>query len=156
LAWLSIGLLGLLMIPIQAAAILVVLSLITHIWQAVVGGRTCAADVAIARRHFHRHFNRRAAAAHDGNGRATVWLGLALAAYEALGLVNGQFSVPRHAGAWLRHGDRRHHGRDWNLRYAGDALSACARIRTRQDGAGAWHFVHDIHNNIRTRARAYR
>jgi uncharacterized membrane protein YfcA len=68
----SIGLLGLLMTPIQAAAILVVLSLIAHIWQAVVGGRTCAADVAIARRHFHRHFIRRAAAAHDGNGQATV------------------------------------------------------------------------------------
>ena len=34
----SIGLLGLLMTPIQAAAILVVPSLITNIWQAAVGG----------------------------------------------------------------------------------------------------------------------
>ena len=33
-----IGLLGLLMTPIQAAAILVVPSLITNIWQAAVGG----------------------------------------------------------------------------------------------------------------------
>ena len=61
----SLGLLGLLMTPIQAAAILVVPSLITNIWQA--GGRrrniqTCAADVAIARRHLRGHFIRRAAA----------------------------------------------------------------------------------------------
>lgn len=34
----SIGLLGLLMTPIQAAAILVVPSLVTNIWQAAVGG----------------------------------------------------------------------------------------------------------------------
>jgi uncharacterized protein len=38
---------------------------------------------------------------HDGNGRATVWLGLALAAYAALGLLKGQFPVPRHAKTWL-------------------------------------------------------
>src|SRR5262247_2309149 len=34
----SIGLLGLLMTPAQAAAILVVQSLVTNIWQAAVGG----------------------------------------------------------------------------------------------------------------------
>lgn len=37
---------------------------------------------------------------HD-NGRATVWLGLALAIYAVLGLVKVQFSVPRHAETWL-------------------------------------------------------
>lgn len=63
--------------------------------------QTCVADVATARRHLHGYFIRRAAATHDGNGRATVWLGLALAAYAALGLVKGQFSVPRHAEVWL-------------------------------------------------------
>jgi uncharacterized membrane protein YfcA len=38
---------------------------------------------------------------HDDNGRATVWLGLALAVYAVLGLVNVQFSVPRRAESWL-------------------------------------------------------
>ena len=38
---------------------------------------------------------------HDDNGRATVWLGLALAVYAALGLVKVEFSVPRHAETWL-------------------------------------------------------
>jgi uncharacterized protein len=37
----------------------------------------------------------------DDNGRATVWLGLALAVYAALGLVKVEFSVPRHAETWL-------------------------------------------------------
>ena len=37
----------------------------------------------------------------DDNGRATVWLGLALAIYVVLGLVKVQFSVPRHAETWL-------------------------------------------------------
>jgi uncharacterized membrane protein YfcA len=38
---------------------------------------------------------------HDDNGRATVWLGLALAVYAALGLVKVEFFVPRHAETWL-------------------------------------------------------
>jgi uncharacterized protein len=42
----SIGLLGLLMTPAQAAAILVVPSLVTNIWQAAVGGGL----IALARR----------------------------------------------------------------------------------------------------------
>ena len=42
----SIGLLGLLMTPAQAAAILVVPSLVTNVWQAVVGG----GFLALARR----------------------------------------------------------------------------------------------------------
>ena len=42
----SIGLLGLLMTPAQAAAILVVPSLVTNIWQAAVGGGL----LALARR----------------------------------------------------------------------------------------------------------
>ena len=92
----SIGLLGLLMTPAQAAAILVVPSLVTNIWQAAVGGGLFAlarrlwpllAGICIGTR--------------DDNGRATVWLGLALAVYAALGLVKVEFSVPRHAETWL-------------------------------------------------------
>jgi hypothetical protein len=83
----SIGLLGLLMTPIQAAAILVVPSLVTNILAGCRRRRniqTCTADVATARRHLHGHFIRRAAATARWQ-RATVWLGLALAAYARWG-----------------------------------------------------------------------
>ncbi|MGB9273565.1 MAG: sulfite exporter TauE/SafE family protein [Pseudolabrys sp.] len=100
----SIGLLGLLMTPAQAAAILVVPSLVTNVWQAAVGGTllalarrlgpllagTCIGTVIGV-----------ALLPRDDNGRATVWLGLALAIYAVLGLVKVQFSVPRHAETWL-------------------------------------------------------
>jgi uncharacterized membrane protein YfcA len=100
----SIGLLGLLMTPAQAAAILVVPSLVTNIWQAAVGGGL----LALARRLWPLLAGICIGTAvgvaflpRDDNGRATVWLGLALAIYAALGLVNVEFSVPRHAETWL-------------------------------------------------------
>ena len=76
------GCLGLLMTPAQAAAILVVPSLVTNIWQAAVGGGL----LALARRlwpHACRNLHRDRSWAcvclpHDDNGRATVWLGLLL------------------------------------------------------------------------------
>jgi uncharacterized protein len=100
----SIGLLGLLMTPAQAAAILVVPSLVTNIWQAAVGGGL----FALARRLWPLLAGICIGTAlgvvflpRDDNGRATVWLGLALAVYAALGLVKVEFSVPRHAETWL-------------------------------------------------------
>ena len=100
----SIGLLGLLMTPAQAAAILVVPSLVTNVWQAAVGG----ALLALARRLWPLLAGTCigtvigvALLPGDDNGRATVWLGLALAIYAVLGLVKVQFSVPRHAETWL-------------------------------------------------------
>ena len=101
----SIGLLGLLMTPVAGGgdpggAVA------GHEYLAGRGrrraNRTGAAAVAAARRHLHRARSFGVALLpHDGNGRATVWLGLALAVYAALGLVKGQFSVPRHAETWL-------------------------------------------------------
>lgn len=100
----SIGLLGLLMTPAQAAAILVVPSLVTNVWQAAVGGSL----LALARRLWPLLAGTCigtvigvALLPGDDNGRATVWLGLALAIYAVLGLVKVQFSVPRHAETWL-------------------------------------------------------
>jgi uncharacterized protein len=100
----SIGLLGLLMTPAQAAAVLVVPSLVTNIWQAAVGGGL----LALARRLWPLLAGICVGTAlgvvvlpHDDNGRATVWLGLALAVYAALGLVKVEFFVPRHAETWL-------------------------------------------------------
>lgn len=100
----SIGLLGPLMMPAQAAAILVVPSLVTNIWQAVVGGGL----IALARRLWPMligiclgTFVGAVLLPHDDTGQATIWLGVALALYSALGLVNVHFSVPRHAETWL-------------------------------------------------------
>ena len=100
----SIGLLGLLMTPAQAAAILVVPSLVTNIWQAVGGGDL----IALARRLWPMligiclgTFVGAVLLPHDDTGQATIWLGVALALYSALGLVNVHFSVPRRAETWL-------------------------------------------------------
>ncbi len=100
----SIGLLGLLMTPAQAAAILVVPSLVTNIWQAAIGGGL----LALTRRLWPMlagiclgTFAGAVLLPHDDSGRATVWLGLALVLYAALGLVKGHFAVPRRAETWL-------------------------------------------------------
>ena len=100
----SIGLLGLLMTPAQAAAILVVPSLVTNVWQAVAGGNV----IRIAKRLWPMLAGTCIGTAlgavllpHDDSGRATTWLGLALALYAALGLVKVQFAAPRHAEIWL-------------------------------------------------------
>ena len=100
----SIGLLGLLMPPAQAAAILVVPSLITNIWQALVGGSfwelvqrlwPMLAGICVGT------FIGAVLLPHDDTGHATVWLGVALALYAALGLVKVNFIVPRRAETWL-------------------------------------------------------
>jgi uncharacterized membrane protein YfcA len=100
----SIGLLGLLLAPAQAAAILVVPSLVTNVWQAAVGGGV----IALARRLWPMlagicagTFVGAVLLPHDDSGRATVWLGLALVVYAALGLVKVHFSVPRRSEVWL-------------------------------------------------------
>jgi hypothetical protein len=100
----SVGLLGLLMAPAQAAAILVVPSLVTNVWQALVGGsfwelvrRLWPVLVGIC----VGTFIGAVLLPHDDTGSATVWLGLALALYAALGLVNVNFKVPLGAEMWL-------------------------------------------------------
>src|SRR5262249_20568889 len=100
----SIGLLGLLMTPAQAAAILVVPSLVTNIWQAAAGGGVLA---------LMRRLSPMLAGIcigtvigvvllpHDDGGRATVWLGVALVADAGFGLMKDRFAVPRHMESWL-------------------------------------------------------
>jgi len=100
----AIGLLGLLMSPAQAAAILLVPSLATNIWQFVVGGEL----LALVRRMWPMlagicigTFIGAAVLPRDNAGQATVWLGLALVLYAALGLIKIQFKVPLRAEVWL-------------------------------------------------------
>jgi uncharacterized membrane protein YfcA len=100
----AIGLLGLLMAPAQAAAILIVPSLLTNAWQACVGG----ALGALIRRLGPLLFGIAGGTVlgavwltHAGGAGATMWLGVALAAYAGLGLANVHFSVPPRAEGWL-------------------------------------------------------
>src|SRR5450759_1501725 len=99
----AIGLLGLLMTPAQAAAILVVPSLVTNIWQ-FVGGELLAlvrrmwpmlAGIALGT------WIGAVLLPSGSSAQATVWLGVALAIYAGLGLIKVQFSVPPHAELWL-------------------------------------------------------
>jgi uncharacterized membrane protein YfcA len=99
----AIGMLGLLMTPAQAAAILVVPSLVTNVWQGVTGG----ALLALARRLWPMLLGICLGTwlgawllPGGGTAEATVWLGVALAIYAALGLLNVHFSVPPRAEVW--------------------------------------------------------
>jgi uncharacterized membrane protein YfcA len=96
----AMGLLGLTMAPAQAAAVMVVPSLVTNVWQGLSGGAMRellgrlwplivgewlgTAIGAVTLPH--------------GNGSwATPWLGAVLAVYAALGLLKLEFSVPKRA-----------------------------------------------------------
>ncbi len=100
----AIGLLGLMMTPAQAAAILVVPSLVTNIWQFAAGG----ALPALLRRMWPLltgicigTFIGAALLPPGMGGQATMWLGVALALYAAFGLFNVQFSLPPRAEGWI-------------------------------------------------------
>ena len=100
----AIGLLGLVMTPAQAAAILVIPSLVTNIWQMLAGG----ALLALLRRLWPMllgvcigTFIGAVMLPHGGGGQATFWLGAALAVYAVLGLFKIHFSVPPSAEIWL-------------------------------------------------------
>jgi uncharacterized membrane protein YfcA len=99
----AIGLLGLLMTPAQAAAIIVVPSLVTNLWQFVGGG----ALIDLLRRMWPLLAGVCAGTligalwVPPGGPDATFWLGVALALYAGLGLANVRFSVPAASETWL-------------------------------------------------------
>lgn len=100
----AVGLLGLVMPPAQAAAILIVPALVTNVWQAAVGGQA----LALSRRMWSllvgicigTVFGAIWLAHTDGRG-AAMWLGIALVVYALLGLFNVHFSVPPRSEVWL-------------------------------------------------------
>jgi uncharacterized protein len=100
----AIGLLGLMVTPAQAAAILIVPSLATNIWQGQAGDglrellrRLWPMFVGICIGTFIS-----ALTLPRGNGeQATRWLGLVLATYAALGLFKVHFFVPPRAESWI-------------------------------------------------------
>lgn len=100
----AIGLLGLMMTPAQAAAIMVAPALITNVWQAMAGKsllpllrRLWPLLAGICLGTFI------AAAWLPGakSGQATVWLGAALVLYAGLGLTKMDFHVSPRAECWL-------------------------------------------------------
>lgn len=100
----AIGVLGLMMTPAEAATILLVPSLVTNVWQGVVGGEL----LALTRRLWPMlagiclgTWIGAVLLPGGGTAEATVWLGAALAIYAAFGLFNVHFSVPPHAEVWV-------------------------------------------------------
>jgi hypothetical protein len=100
----AVGLLGIVMAPAQAAALLVVPSLVTNVWQLLAGPRFGAlvrrlwpmmAGIAVGT------WAGSGLLAADGAGTATVGLGLALIAYALVSLVAPKLHVPPRAEPWL-------------------------------------------------------
>lgn len=100
----AVGLLGQIMTPAQAAAIVVVPSLVTNVWQMMAGGRLfellkrlwpLLAGICIGT------WLGALFLPHSSSAQATVWLGVLLAIYAILGLVKINFKVPPHAELWL-------------------------------------------------------
>lgn len=96
----AIGLLGLMVTPAQAAAIMVLPSFATNVWQGLAGRGLQVSlrrlwpllvgeciGTAIGALTLPR----------DNGGQATIWLGTVLAAYAALGLFKLHFVVPPRA-----------------------------------------------------------
>ena len=93
----AIGLLGLMMTPAQAAAMLIVPSFVSNVWQALVGGNfrelvarlwPMFSGIVIGATIGALYL------AHSGGSAATLWLGIALAVYALLGLLKIEFKVP--------------------------------------------------------------
>ena len=100
----AVGLLGLFMPPVQAAALLIVPSLVTNVWQLLAGGRF----VWLLRRLWLMLigiFVGTLLGAHwiagDDSGQATAALGAALIVYAILGLAAVKFSVSAGTEKWL-------------------------------------------------------
>jgi len=100
----AIGLLGLVMPPAQAVSLLVVPSLVTNVWQLAAG----PGFVPLARRLWPMLLGVCAGTwagagllAAQANGRATLFLGIALVIYAMFGLSKKRFAVPAHAEPWM-------------------------------------------------------
>ena len=100
----AIGLLGLVMSPAQAAAILIVPSLVTNVWQMLAGGGL----LALTRRLWPMllgicigTYIGAVLLPHSSGGQTTIWLGVALVVYAVLGLCKVHFAVRTRDEVWL-------------------------------------------------------
>ncbi|MBS0248456.1 MAG: sulfite exporter TauE/SafE family protein [Proteobacteria bacterium] len=93
----AIGLLGLMMPPAQAAALLIVPSLFSNLWQAAVGGHARELTSRLWPLFVGLCIGAAFGAvylSHRAEGTATMWLGIALFVYALLGLFKIDFKVP--------------------------------------------------------------
>jgi uncharacterized protein len=100
----GVGLLGLMMSPAEAAAIIVLPSFVTNVWQALAGG---------ALRELAKRLWPMLAGICIGTyigavllpgvkgGEATIWLGIALVIYAVFGLCNLDLKTPRRHAGWI-------------------------------------------------------
>src|SRR5687768_7846922 len=100
----AIALLSLAMVPAEAAAILVVPSLVTNVWQLATGPSL----VPLLRRMATMMLGLCAGVALGAglltggdSQRASMFLGAALVVYAVSGLMAVRMSVPRHSEPWL-------------------------------------------------------
>jgi uncharacterized membrane protein YfcA len=100
----SMGLLGLMMVPAQAAALLVVPATITNVWQYATGPNR----LAIARRLGPMllaialaTWSASSLITGDDSGEAVTGLGLALIIYALMGLTRYRLKVPPRSEDWL-------------------------------------------------------
>jgi uncharacterized membrane protein YfcA len=100
----GVGLLGLALSPAQAAAIIVVPSLVTNVWQALGGGafREVAARLwpMLAGICLGTWLGAVALPSATG-GEATIWLGVALVVYATFGLCNVHLKTPPRHASWI-------------------------------------------------------
>ena len=100
----SMGMLGLLMVPGQAATLLVVPSTVTNVWQLVAG----PSIRTLIKRLWPMQLGicvgvwlGSGALVGSGAGHARLWLGAMLGAYGLYGLIAPQPRVPRRMEVWL-------------------------------------------------------
>ena len=103
-----VGLLSLVMSPAQAAALLVVPSFITNVWQFGFGPHKAALTrrlwpmmLAICAGTWLSTYTGVGLLTPETAGRAKIALGVALMAYAAIGLAKVRIEVPRDAETWL-------------------------------------------------------
>jgi uncharacterized membrane protein YfcA len=100
----AMGVLGLMMAPAQAAAFLVIPSMVTNVWQFASGPHRLALLRQVWPMLLAISLSTWAAAGlitGSGAGRAPIWLGAALIAYAALSLAQIRLSVPARHVFWL-------------------------------------------------------
>lgn len=100
----SVGLLGMLMPPVQAASLLVVPSTVTNFWQLVAGQNIRSAIKRLWPMHLGVCFGvwlGSGTLVADSSGRGRVWLGALLALYGIFGLIARQLTIPRRLEIWL-------------------------------------------------------
>lgn len=100
----AVGLLAVVMPPAEAAALLILPSLVTNVWQ-LLAGPSCR---SLLHRLWPMLLGIAAGTwagsgllAHDASGRASLTLGSVLVAYAVLGLAQVKLAIPRAWEAWL-------------------------------------------------------